>query len=228
MAIKAITFDLDDTLWEIAPVITRAECALYEWLCRHYPRIAEHYSIDSLRALRQQIVRDNPQHAHNVTYLRKESLRRAAQQCGYDGDVVAEAAWEVFIEARHAVTMFDDVVPVLERLSTSYRLGVLSNGNADIARLGLRHLFTFSLSAVQVGSAKPDRAMFARACELFDVTPAELVHVGDHPEHDIQGASAAGLRTVWINRAQLPWPGGDRPDAEIRSLAELEALLQFW
>lgn len=118
------------------------------------------------------------------------------------------------------------MLPVLERLAQRYPLGALSNGNADIHRVGLAHLFDFAFNAVDVGAAKPAPALFLAACRHLNMTPAQIVHVGDDPEHDVGGAASVGLRTVWVNRTGRKWPGGFRADAEIHALDELEAILE--
>jgi putative hydrolase of the HAD superfamily len=223
--IKAVTFDLDDTLWAIAPVIERAERLVHEWFERRYPRLALRYGVDAMRALRTDVARRNPDAAHDLGFLRRETFRIAALECGYDASA-ADGAYALFMTARHDLTPFDDVLPVLDGLRRRYRLGALSNGNADLRRLGLGAYFHFALSAHGVGRAKPHRAMFERACAAAGARPEEIVHVGDHPEHDVQGAARAGLRTVWVNRDARPWERGRRPDAEITGLHDLEAVLQ--
>ena len=228
MPIKAITFDLDDTLWAIEPVIARAEQRVHAWLSRHYPGIAARYDVEALRHLREQVARDYPDLAHDFSHMRKESLRRAAQDSGYPDDAAVEEAFTVFMNARNEVSLFDEVLPVLERINKRYTLGALSNGNANLERIGIAHHFEFHLSALNIGKPKPHRAMFDAACELANTLPSEMIHVGDHPQHDIEGAAAVGIRTVWINRQRETWSGALAPDAQITNLTELEVLLEQW
>lgn len=227
VAIKAITFDLDDTLWDVWPVVIRAEQLLHDWLTTHYPRIPAQFAPLELRELCGEIANARPAIAHDRTLLRKEALQLAAQRAGY-AEFAVEAAFEVFYAARNAVELFEDVRPTLERLARRYTLASLSNGNADVDLIGLRDVFAFSLNAIEVGAAKPEFPMFKTACQRLAARPAQIVHVGDDPEHDVQGAASAGFRTVWVNRSGRDWPGGPRADAEISSLAELEAVLAAW
>jgi len=222
--IKAITFDLDDTLWAITPVIERAEQRVHAWLEQRYPRLAERYDVEAMRALRVEVERRHPHVAHDLGFLRRETFRIAALECGCD-ERAADGAFALFMEARHDLTPFDDVLPVLADLRRRYRLGALSNGNADLQRLGLDGYFDFALSAQEVGRAKPHPEMFARACTAAGAKSEEVVHVGDHPEHDVLGAAQAGLRTVWVNRDARPWQGEGVPDAQIADLFELDAVL---
>ena len=69
--------------------------------------------------------------------------------------------------------------------------------------------------------SKPHPDMFHAALEQAGVAPAQMVHVGDNPEHDIQGAKAVGMRTVWMNARGVQWPGGDKADREIDNLLQL-------
>lgn len=138
--LKVITFDLDDSLWDIAPVITRAEARLHAWFAVHYPRIAERFGPHDLQILRRQAGLVHPQLAHDLTALRKLSLRAAFEQAGYGTDGV-EDAFAVFWAARNDVMLHADVVPALEALASRYTLGTISNGNADVGRAGLGRFF---------------------------------------------------------------------------------------
>lgn len=225
--IKAITFDLDDTLWDIWPVVERAEQLLHEWLAAHYPRIPKQFTPLELRNLCGEMATTQPEIAHDRTRLRKAALQWAASRSGYTAFDV-EAAFAVFYAARNAVELFADVRPVLERLAQRYTLASLSNGNADVRLIGLDDVFSFSLNAMDVGAAKPERRMFELACARLGARPAQIVHVGDDPEQDVQGATNAGFRTVWLNRTGRDWPGGATADAEVGDLQELEAVLTAW
>jgi len=225
--IKAITFDLDDTLWEVWPVVIRAEELLHDWLAARYPRISERFTPVELREMSEEVVAARPEIAHDRTLLRKEALWLAARRADYrEFDV--EAAFEVFYVARNAVELFADARPTLERLARRYTLASLSNGNADVRLIGLDDVFSFSLNAIEVGAAKPDPPIFAAARERLAARPEQIVHVGDDPEHDVRGGREAGFRTVWVNRVGRAWPGGPRADAEIASLTELEGVLMIW
>lgn len=225
--IKALTFDLDDTLWEIWPVVERAEALLHHWLAVRYPRIVARFTPLELRSLAEEIIAARPNIAHDRTLLRKEALRLAARRAGYR-DFDAESAFAVFFTARNAVEPFAEVRPTLAQLARRYVLASLSNGNADLRLIGLDHIFTFSLNAIDVGAAKPDPLMFEEACRRLAVRPEQIVHVGDDPEHDVRGAAQTGFRTVWVNRTGRTWPGGLRADAEVGHLAELETVLATW
>jgi len=223
--IRLITVDLDDTLWPCAPTIRHAEHTLYQWLSDHYPRITAHHTQETMRERRIELARQQPHLRHDLSALRVESLTHHAREADYPEGLAREAL-DVFLQARHAVQPYDDVTPVLRRLRQDYLLAALSNGNADVFRLEMGELFHFAVSAADVGIGKPDPAMFRAACRQAGVTTDEAVHVGDSPEHDIAGARAAGIRSVWVNRTGSPWPAGHAPpDTEITDLWALPALL---
>lgn len=229
MSLRLITVDLDDTLWACSPVIHRAERRLYAWLERYYPAITCRYDLDELRSRRMALMREDDSFRHDLGRLRRESLRRLAMEFGYPPQSLMADAYEVFIEARHEVELFEDVLPVLERLSRRFLLGALTNGNASVHRLGMGHLFAVAVTAADVGAAKPDPAMFDFACRATGIAPSRAVHVGDDPEYDVHGAREAGMRSVWMNRFDREWPDKHEPaDAEIKNLLELEALVMSW
>jgi putative hydrolase of the HAD superfamily len=222
--IRALTFDLDDTLWDNRPVLMKAEQTAYDWLVTRFPRIGERYTIESLREKRLELVQQDPELGNNMTELRKRSLRLAAESVGYDNSLV-EPAFAVFLEARHQITLFDDVMPVLNTLrQAGYLLGSMTNGNADVHRLGIGRLFDFSLSSESVGKAKPHPLMFETACRDAKVKPNQLAHVGDDPMTDLLGGRRAGVTTIWMNRQRLPMIRELDLDAEVQDMHGLLAL----
>ncbi|HTX05051.1 MAG TPA: HAD family hydrolase [Steroidobacteraceae bacterium] len=224
-AIRAIAFDLDNTLWDVGPVIVRAEQCLHGWLREHYPRITERVSIEEMRAARERLAHAEPHNAHDFTYLRLTALAAHARECGYEEEVAARA-FEVFFAARNELQPYADVQPALERLSERYALASLSNGNADLALIGLARLFTVSLNARQIGAAKPQPRCFQRLARDLRLEPHEILYVGDDPYLDVEAARAAGLRTAWMNRSEAPWPTSLQPaDADVADCMQLAELL---
>jgi FMN hydrolase / 5-amino-6-(5-phospho-D-ribitylamino)uracil phosphatase len=223
--IRALAFDLDNTLWEVEPVLLRAEERLLEWLREHWPRIPERFSLEDMRVARRQLALDEPERAHDFNYLRTESMARHARECGY-AESVGTSAFEVFFAARNEVEAFADVRPALTRLRERYVLATLSNGNADLAQIGLAHLFAASLNACAVGCAKPDRRAFDALVSSLSIRASEIAYVGDDPWIDVEGARLAGLRTVWMNRVDAEWPATlAPPELVVRECGELLSVL---
>lgn len=222
--IKAVLFDLDDTLWPIAPVIAQAEAALYDWLREHAPALTSQFSNEQLRALRDEVLPTDARYQIDLWALRHATLTRACLMSGADQARMDEAM-AVFSVARNAVTLFDDVLPGLARLSERFAIGSISNGFADLQSIGIAHHFHTSLAAHSFGRAKPDPAIFHAACEAMGVVPQQTLYVGDDPLLDVQAAQAAGLEAVWMNRFDRALPAGIVPAAICTSLHELDVWL---
>jgi putative hydrolase of the HAD superfamily len=222
---RAIAFDLDDTLWSCDDVIQRAEQAVYAWLADRYPLITEEFGLEDMRAVRHETMARTPELATDLSGLRHHTLRWHARRANYD-EALANHALAVFLEERNRVNLYDDVLPVLEQLGARAPLIALTNGNADLRRIGLDHLFAVTLSAADVGAAKPDPAMFRAACEHLGLRPGDLVHVGDDPHRDVHAARRFGARTVWVNRVNMDWPEGvPRAHHEVLTLEPLPELI---
>ncbi len=203
--VRAVTLDLDDTLWPFAPIGGRIEHALHDWFVEHSPRTAERFPITEMRALRERVFAEFPQHAHDLGLLRRLTIERALHESG-DDPTLAHAAYEIFFRERNRVDFYDDAMDGLQRIAALTPVAALTNGNADLAAIGIADLFRFQLGAREFGSAKPDPGIFLEACQRLDVAPHDVLHVGDHPEMDVAGAARAGLRSCWIDRGDHAWP----------------------
>ena len=188
--IRAITLDLDDTIWPVAPAIERAEAALDAWLRAHAPRTAARWPIDARRALRDQVEAEHPQFAHDFTRQRLITLERMLQAAG-DDVVLVEPAFEAYFAARCEVEHYDDSLAALQRLAARVPLAAVSNGNACLRRIGLMPLFRFQLGAREHGAAKPASSIFHAACTQLACAPSQVLHVGDDVELDVVGAAQA-------------------------------------
>ena len=197
--LRAITLDLDDTLWPVGPTLVAAERVLADWLLAHAPRTAAATTPESRAAIRRALLAERPERAHDMSFLRREGLRRAMAAAG-DDPALADPAFEVFLDARQRVEPFDDVAPVLSRWAGRFRLVAVTNGNADVARTALGAYFAGAVNAHVLGCAKPDPRMVHEACRLAGVDPAETLHVGDDPLLDVRAARDAGLRAAWLRR----------------------------
>lgn len=226
--VRAVSFDLDFTLWDLTHVIPAAEQRSMAYFAEHAPELTERYTVESMRELRDELLEEQPELRHNLTELRKACMRRALASVGYHDEALVDAAFDVFLEGRHRVHMYGDAVPTLERLRGKVAVGAVTNGNADIARIGLQGFFDFRVSAIDVGAAKPDRLVFEAACHRAGARPHQMLHVGDEPESDVIGAARYGMVAVWLNREGALWPADAEPvpHVEVRSLAEVVELIQ--
>ena len=219
--IKAITLDLDDTLWPIWPTIEKAEKALHDWLTVHAPMAAALFSSPSaLREIRDYMAASRPELKHDMSALRRESIRLALYRAG-DNPLLADEAFDVFFAERQRVTLFDDARPALEFLAERFPLVSVSNGNANLALIGLGPLFKATITAREFGVGKPDPRIFHAAAGAVDLTPEHVLHVGDDATLDALGALNAGMQAAWLNRADAMWPHELEPQLTLSHLGEL-------
>jgi HAD superfamily hydrolase (TIGR01549 family) len=225
--VTILAFDLDDTLWPCMPVIQYAEETLYAWLDQHYPRITANYDPQQLVDLRKQFTAQDKKYSVDLSMMRYEFLKKLATDNQYDVGEVADKGFDVFYNARQQVNFYDDVFPALERLSLKYRLGAITNGNANVEKVGLGHLMEHTISAIDLQIAKPDKRIYHALADRFDVPTEQILYIGDHPEYDVIGPQVAGLRAAWINREDHQWPPSlPLPKYQITNLYDLEALLK--
>ena len=225
MSIKLVTFDLDDTLWDVKPTLLRAEAKQNEWLAEHRPGCVEQYDHDALFEFKKSVWKRFPEFAHNISKMREQFLIELQLAAGYPETQAvagAQAAFEVFLAERHKVSLYEGALQVLESLATGYRLGAITNGNADVYKTDAAEYFDFAILAEDVGRAKPAPEAFLAALERARVEPNEAVHVGDHWEHDVLGARNAGMHAIWLNSKDTAWPHESAPPRSIESLDQLE------
>jgi putative hydrolase of the HAD superfamily len=224
--IRAITLDLDDTLWPVLPTLHRAEVALQDWLVHRAPKTATLFKDAQQRlVLRQAAHARFPDRQHDLSAIRLESIRIALAQSAED-ETLASAAFEVFIAARMVVTFYDDALEGLGRLARKFPLLAVSNGNADVHRVGIGQHFVGSVSARDAGVAKPDPHIFLTAARTLQLHPEQVLHVGDDAHLDVLGAMESGMQAVWINRDAHPWQHAQTPHAVATDMLELCALLK--
>jgi 2-haloalkanoic acid dehalogenase type II len=216
-----LSFDLDDTLWPVAPVIAGAENVLFSWLRERYPQTVSGHSIESLRAQRASVAARFPERSHDLTFLRHRSLKDLFGAAGH-AESLADDALEVFFSARNRVEFYADARPSLERLHARYRLFAISNGNADLERCGIADMFDGHVTASAAGAAKPDPRIYAALLKLTGVAASQVLHIGDDPLADVVGATQAGMQAVWLNRDAREWPTAfASPMRTIKTLAEI-------
>ena len=221
--IKAISFDVDGTLWDFEDALRRGlEAALRE-VRRIDPEGTESLTVDHLD---QAWVVERDRQWGTITdlvKLRHDAMRRAFAGIDTPESHLANRATDAYVEERNRNNVpFDDVVPGLDALHGIYTLGTLTNGSMRPERLGLEKFFDFIVMSVDHGGIeKPDPRIFEIAVREAGCEPCELLHVGDHIEYDVRGANDVGIRSVWLNRKGESSINGVKPDLEVTSLHEL-------
>ena len=222
MQIRALTLDLDDTLWPVLPALERADQAVDAWLRQHHPEVARAWPITAMRELRAQIAAERVDLAHDFTTQRQLTMRHAFAACGI-ATAPIDVLWEIYFAARNSVELYPDSLPALQRITARWPVVSLTNGNADLQRIGIHAHFAHQICSRDTGMAKPDPRIFLAAAELLGLAPTEILHVGDDPDMDMVGARHAGLRTAWINRRGEPWPAalGAAPELDLPDMGVL-------
>ncbi len=223
--VRAVAFDLDDTFWDCAPAIERAESILNDWLAREAPEVLERHAAVPMLERRQATLDAQPALASDVSALRKRMLAELFREAKHD-HALSEEAYKVFYKARSEVVLYEGVIPLLDALRPRYRVAAITNGNADLQQIGIADRFDIVLRATLEVPAKPDTAMFSQALDHFNLGPQAMVHVGDSPTTDVAGAQAAGVAAVWFNQSGRAWSGpAPAPEYTVTSIPELRTLL---
>ncbi|KLV07813.1 2-haloalkanoic acid dehalogenase [Photobacterium aquae] len=228
---RAITFDLDDTLYDNRPVIRRAEQAMFDWLDACHP-VARTLGRDHWQSLKMTLAEADPMLRHDVTAWRFELLKIGLMQLGYPQALAERAAAEgveTVLTVRNQVEVPDETHRVLALLQQQLPLVAITNGNVDAAKIGLDGYFSSVLQAGRDGLAKPEPDLFGQAVGLLGLAPGEILHVGDHLVSDVAGAKRYGMMACWFNDQQRSLVEQSRgqmvPDVEISELSQLLSLL---
>ncbi|MCL7381885.1 HAD family hydrolase [Streptomyces sp. 35G-GA-8] len=227
MAIRAVLWDIDDTLFDYTSA-DRAGMQTHlaaEGLADRFP------TVDRALGRWREITDLNwDRFAAGETDFQGQRRDRVRMFLGAElSDVEADAWFERYIvHFESAWSLFPDSLAVLDGLAADYRQAVLSNSslrNQDrkLRVLGVRDHFEAVLCAAELGVAKPDAAAFHAACDALALDPGEVAYVGNEPDIDAGGAVAAGLAGVWLDRGGL----GGRPElVRITDLGQLPGLLR--
>tara|TARA_B100000212_G_scaffold325489_1_gene287193 strand:+ start:1303 stop:2007 length:705 start_codon:yes stop_codon:yes gene_type:complete len=205
--IRVITFDLDDTLWDNVPTITKAEIETRKWIENKVGKI-DWGDLNDFLNLREELIKEDESIKWDISKLRKEIFRRKLAHITPEKyrNKLVEDAFAVFISRRHEVKLFDGVEIALKQLSKNFLLGVLTNGNADIFRFNIGKYFSFSVSSLEAKNSKPNRAHFDKAIEIMEnIKFDEILHIGDHQVNDILAAYNLGIESLWFNNNESTW-----------------------
>lgn len=221
--IKALTFDLDDTLYDNRPVIANMEATMMAWLNQLDPN--HRITTEQWLALKKASLKQNALYRHDVTQWRLATLRALFQQWQWCDSEIEHRVGEgmrLVMKARQQVTIPAETHRVLSILSARYPLVAITNGNVDVEQIGLASYFSAVYLAGKDGLAKPNGDLFEKAQRFLNVSPSAILHVGDHPISDIQGAHQAGFQSCWLNLTDKPWENPDfSPSYVITDLSDL-------
>ena len=228
MTIKYISFDLDDTFWDVMPTIYKAEELTTAWIKENYPGTAKLMASENMTEVRKRIVQEDPSLQFQISKLRKKIFYDSSILAGYNEEEardMSENAFNVFIEGRNNVTLFEGVMDTLESLQKKYSLGVITNGNADLKQIGMDHLFEHCFSSADTHAHKPDPRAFEALINATKLKPEEICHVGDHPINDVRGSYDCGMNPIWFKNPGAEWPLEDLKVPEFETWDTFEYVL---
>jgi HAD superfamily hydrolase (TIGR01549 family) len=225
--VQVLSFDLDDTLYDNAPVIEAAEQAMLKALARQAPASK---ATDSAFWWQQRLklASIEPEIRHDIGRWRLLGIEAGLLELGIASDeakIVAQQGYDAFLEARTKISLTAEVIDLLTALSKQYRLIAITNGNACINKMGLGDLFQFSLQAGPDGKMKPYPDMFLLAAERLQLAPSQILHIGDSHRADVMGALAAGCQTALLDHHQQPV--SILPHIRLTDVRQLGALLSL-
>ncbi|MDR0805523.1 MAG: 5-amino-6-(5-phospho-D-ribitylamino)uracil phosphatase YigB [Enterobacteriaceae bacterium] len=203
-AIKALTFDLDDTLYDNRPVIERTEVEVVNFMQQQFPQLAA-LDRDGFNRIRRQLLEQEPDIYHDVSEWRRRSFELTLQLHGDSDSAAAEGAAQImehFCYWRSRIDVPESTHTTLSQLAERYPLVAVTNGNANPNLFGLGDYFYRILRAGPDGRAKPFGDMYLNSARQLNLAPQYLLHVGDNMITDVAGAIRHGLQACWINNHQ--------------------------
>lgn len=224
---QAITFDLDDTLYDNNVHMPLAEAAFMAELHQRFPE-SQNVTPKQWRCFRESAIKEHPQLKNDMGELRKQILTQVFQTLGFSGAKLrnaVEQSFRRFYFHRSNFTVEETIHSLLKLLSERYPLVAITNGNVDLDQIGLASYFCHIFKANLQHAMKPHRAMFDACQRSLDIDPRKILHVGDNLHNDVLGAIKAGFQSAWyahdrsmlIKREQLFL----LPDVQLNKLTEL-------
>jgi FMN hydrolase / 5-amino-6-(5-phospho-D-ribitylamino)uracil phosphatase len=221
--LRFIGFDADQTLWDFVGGMQRALGAVVTEIEQLSTRRPTGMTIERLQQLRTEIAEQRPGEL-DLARVRWFAFEQALREVELPTEGLTQRLYDVYFANRSRPSdLFAGTNETLTRLqSAGYRLGVMTNGNADLDEYGVVDVFDFVVRAEEVGHAKPDERFFKTAQERAGLNPHQMLLVGDNLVDDVQGAQDVGWHAVWLNQGGLTVPDWvQRP-----SIASLTDLLQ--
>jgi HAD superfamily hydrolase (TIGR01549 family) len=229
--IKAVLFDVDDTLFDRALAQRKA----LEIIVRQFPHIFDAFRIERVAkafADSDRITTADFEAGVPSDGLRHKRSRLFLQLLDIQEDL-ADAITEVYVRDYPTVDApISGAVPLVKELSRRFIIGVVSNGLPDVQyrkleAMKLRQLLSCIVLSEEIGIRKPNPRIFHHAARLLQLQPSECLYVGDSYDSDVVGAKTSGMLACWLKRGQPVIPDGHaKADLVISSLKQLGEILR--
>ncbi|QBF83509.1 HAD family hydrolase [Shewanella maritima] len=200
---KAISFDLDDTLYNNKPYIIAAESELLSFLQHNYPEVAS-WEFGDWRALKMKLIALKPELGHDTGAARLATLEAGLRQAGCDEARAikgAEQGLAHFLIHRSNFSVPETTLELLQMLAQRMPLIGITNGNVDASRIGLDDVLEFVVHSGNGLKMKPCSDMFEYSADRLGIRTSDLLHVGDSYSADVQGARGVNAQAAWLNPA---------------------------
>ena len=229
--IKAVLFDVDDTLFD-RKLAQKKVCNL---IVEQLPRVFKALKMARIQEAflkSDQISTDMFNSGASSEGLRDKRSRLFLQLLGIKEEYAAMVT-ELYVRDYPLMNSpIDGAIPVVKKLSRKFTVGVVSNGFPDVQfrkleTMGLNDLFSCIVLSEVIGIRKPDPTIFQKAASLIQIKPTECLYVGDSYAYDVIGAKNAGMQACWLNPELLkPQDETIKADFIISKLKELPMLLR--
>jgi len=234
--VRAVGFDLDDTLCAYMPAAVQARRAIMqrylvpqtglpiETLDQYYKQAFQSV-LDELHTERWY-----PLYLQEGRATRTETFRRLLRSLNLDADGLAERLSEEYAALREQkLRLYEETLEVLHALKARYPLFVITNGPAyeqrrELQVLGLEGLFNRVAIEGEVGVGKPHPAIFEQVQRQLGLPRKQILFVGNSWAHDVLGALNVGWCAAWVNREGAPHPD---PQSGVPELRDLRLLLEW-
>lgn len=225
--IKAMSFDLDDTLYDNHPMMIAAEKKLRAFLQINHPQ-TEYLDLAGWRAIKIAHLQSHPMLASDMGELRRRTLHTGLHSTGLSGpelDKAVEAAFDYFYFARSDFEVDQSIRLLLAKLAEKIPLVAITNGNVNLRQIGISEYFDHTFKASVTMPMKPHSAMFDKSVKSLNTPALHILHVGDNLEKDVMGGINAGFQTAWYACNRKMSLGNEEPSVlphvQLRALNEL-------
>lgn len=227
VGIKAVSFDVDGTLWDFDEVMRRSLHYVLEELGKFDLTAARMLDVEKMIETRDKVANELKGKVTDLEKVRLEAFRQSLREVGKPNDALASHLNQVFFKHRFEdARLFDDALPTLKALRAKYTIGIVSNGTGYPQQGGLENIFRFLVFSRDYGIEKPDPRIFQIATKKAECSRKQLLHVGDSLQDDVMGAVKARINYVWLNRKHEKNSLNLKIDYEISSLLELIEIIE--
>ncbi|MDQ1237662.1 MAG: 5-amino-6-(5-phospho-D-ribitylamino)uracil phosphatase YigB [Wigglesworthia glossinidia] len=198
---RALTFDLDDTLYDNKPIISRTEKKLINFL-NHSNKKLLNFKHKNYKFYRKQLLIKYPKIYYNINFWRKQSILLSITSFGINyklAVIITKKAMKLVNLWRNQIYIESDIHRILELLSKKWPLIAITNGDANIYKCKISQYFSCIFRSGIDGPPKPYKKMYDLAAKKLKLPPKEILHVGDCLETDVFGAINYGMQSCWLN-----------------------------